>query len=273
MSFCVNRQHNWLVLGTSHGVLDMWDLRFQLRLKAWGLPGSMPVHRIAIHPSKGRGKWIVVAGGTGHGEISVWDCEKTQCREVYRAGGGKDSGKGHEPWNVDDESSEHMLSRFATTPNHPEPGGSGNPDRGVRALAVGLDISEENHEPRALPGFIISAGADRKIRFWNCLKVESSMVVCGLDTDETKPTFTSSHPTPTLTLNTERIPEPLAEARAATGAKGPGASSSAPASSSKRAKASGKTPRSTVISMQQQQLMKAHLDSILDVSTTFRTQE
>jgi phosphoinositide-3-kinase regulatory subunit 4 len=161
-----------------------------------------------------------------------------------------------------------MLSRFATSLNHLEPGGSGNADRGVRALAVGLDVYEEHSDARALPGFIISAGADRKIRFWNCVKVESSMVVSGFDTEEAKPAFTSSHPTAILTLNTERILEPLAEVRSTAGTKGSGASSSAPAP--KKTKASGKTPRSTVISMQQQQLMKAHLDSILDVSSIHR---
>lgn len=276
--FCIDRKHNWLVLGTSHGVLDMWDLRFQLRLKAWGLPGSAPIHRVSVHPSKGRGKWIIVAGGTGHGELSVWDCEKTQCREVYRAGGGKDSGKGYEPWNVEDESSEKMLTRFATTPTHLEPGGGGgggNGDRGVRAFAVGVDVLEDSQDTRQLPGFIISAGADKKIRFWNCTKVESSMVVSGLDTEETKPTFTTSHPTPTLTLNTERVPVPQGLAvpeSIAGGVRGlvPGLSSAGGSAGGsgggkKAAKASGRTPRSTVISMQQQQLLKSHLDSILDV--------
>lgn len=266
--FCVDRKHNWLIVGTSHGLLDMWDLRFQLRLKAWGLPGSAPIHRVSVHPSKGRGKWIIVAGGTGHGELSVWDCEKTQCREVYRAGG-KDSGKGYEPWNVEEESSEKMLARFATTPTHLESGGASNGDRGVRAFVAGLDVTEDSGESRTMPGFIISAGADKKIRFWNCTKVESSIVVSGLDAEELKPTFTTSHPTTTLTLNTERVPAPAGstpEAASSSGGRAllPGAAGSS--TGKKAAKASGRTPRSTVISMQQQQLLKCHLDSILDVA-------
>lgn len=276
--FCIDRKHNWLILGTSHGVLDMWDLRFQLRLKAWGLPGSAPIHRVAVHPSKGRGKWVIVAGGTGHGELSVWDCEKSQCREVYRAGGGKDSGKGYESWNVEDESSEKMLTRFATSLTHLEGGGggAGNVDRGVRAFVVGLDVVEDSQDTRQLPGFIISAGADKKIRFWNCAKVESSMIVSGLDAEETKPTFTTSHPTPTLTLNTERVLVPqgaVGPESAVTGGRGlvPGSSAGVGVSAGgggsgkKATKASGRTPRSTVISMQQQQLLKSHLDSVLDV--------
>ena len=74
--FCMDRRKIWLVVGTSHGIIDMFDLRFLIRVKAWGLPGMTAIHRIALHPSKGRGKWMCVAGGCGQGEITVWDVEK-----------------------------------------------------------------------------------------------------------------------------------------------------------------------------------------------------
>ena len=76
--FCMDRRKIWLVVGTSHGIIDMFDLRFLIRVKAWGLPGMTAIHRIALHPSKGRGKWMCVAGGCGQGEITVWDVEKVK---------------------------------------------------------------------------------------------------------------------------------------------------------------------------------------------------
>ncbi|KAI9774272.1 MAG: Serine/threonine-protein kinase [Geoglossum simile] len=252
--FCIDKRHTWLLLGTSHGVLDLWDLRFRVRLKAWGLPGATPIHRLRIHPLRGRDKFVCVAGGSGQGEITVWDIEKTQCREVYRAGGGKDSWKGYEPWKVDEERPEGMLGRFATAL---EPSGNGSVDRGIRALAVGVDSPEDGRDSRY--GFFITGGSDRKIRYWDLTHVEASLVVSGLDAEETKPTFTSSHPTPSLTLNTERLPQP--------GPTSPNAGAgirTAPNSSARRG--SGKPPRSTVISLQQQQLLKSHLDSVLDVA-------
>jgi phosphoinositide-3-kinase, regulatory subunit 4 len=250
--FCIDKKRSWLLLGTSHGVLDLWDLRFKVRLKAWGVPGSPSIYRISIHPTKGRGRWVCVAGGSAHGEVTVWDVEKTQCREVYRAGGSRDGPKTYEPWPVDEDLPEGMLGRFATAL---EPTGSSNADRGVRAMVTGTDSYDDGRESKY--GFIITGGSDKKIRFWDLARVENSMVVSGLATEELKPTFTSAHPTASLTLNTERIPRPDPTA--------PNAGAGSKTSPSGRAHG-GKPPRSTVISLQQQQLLKSHLDSILDMA-------
>ena len=250
--FVVDKKRNWLLLGTSHGVLDLWDLRFKVRSKAWGVPGAASIYRMCIHPTKGRGRWVCVAAGSGQGEVTVWDVEKNQCREVYRAGGSRDGPKGYEPWPVDEDRPEGMLGRFATTL---EPTGSSNADRGVRAMIAGTDAYDDGRESKY--GFIITGGSDKKIRFWDVARVENSMVVSGLDTEELKPTFTSAHPTASLTLNTERIPRP--------GPTAPNAGSGSKKSNTSKA-SSGRPPRSTVISLQQQQLLQSHLDSILDIA-------
>jgi phosphoinositide-3-kinase regulatory subunit 4 len=183
--------------------LDLWDLRFKVRLKAWGVPGASAIYRICIHPTKGRGRWVCVAGGSGQGEVTCWDVEKTQCREVYRAGGSRDAPKGYEPWPVDEDRPEGMLGRFATAL---EPTASSNADRGVRAMIAMTDAHDDGRESKY--GFIITGGSDKKIRFWDLARVENSMVVSGLDAEELKPSFTTAHPTASLTLNTERIPRP-----------------------------------------------------------------
>lgn len=234
-----------MLLGTSHGVLDLWDLRFKVRLKAWGVPGTPSIYRMSIHPSKGKGKWVCVAGGSAHGEVTAWDVEKTQCREVYRSGGSRDGPKTYEPWPVDEDIPEGMLGRFATAL---EPTSSGSTDRGVRAMAVG-GLEDVKH------GFILTGGSDKKIRFWDLARVENSMVVSGLAPDELKPTF-SSQSIPPLVLSTEKVSRHAPTAlNAGTGTK------------LHSGKANGvRPPRSTVISLQQQQLLKSHLDSILDMA-------
>ena len=252
--FVIDRKHHWLLLGTTHGVLDLWDLRFKVRLKAWGVPGATSIYRICMHPFKGRGRWVCVAGGSGQGEVTVWDIEKTQCREVYRAAGSRDGPKGYEPWPVDEDKPEGMLGRFAMAV---EPSGSGSADRGVRAMVAGTDAHEDGRDSKY--GFIVTGGCDKKIRFWDLAHVESSIVLSGLDAEEAMPTFTASHPTASLTLNTERLPRPGPTApNAAAGSKG--------SSSTAGKTASGRSPRSTVISLQQQNLLKSHLDSILDIA-------
>jgi len=177
-------------------------------------------------------------------------------RDVQRHGG-----KGYEAWKVDEERPEGILGRFALEPSRlleaPRPGGV---DRGVRAIAVGVDgATEANSDSRGIDGFVIAAGSDRKVRFWNLTKVESSVVICGLEADEPKPIFSTSHPTPTLTLNTEK-PNQI-------GSPSLGyANSQSSSVSSKRGKGGGRQSRSSVISLQQQTLLKNHIDVVLDVA-------
>ncbi|KAF3803182.1 Serine/threonine-protein kinase VPS15 [Colletotrichum gloeosporioides] len=214
--FCVDRKRNWLCVGTTHGVLDLWDLRFRMRLKGWGVPGKSAIYRLCIHPSKGRGKWVCVAGGTGQGEVTVWDLERTICREIYRVGGNKEGPKGYEPWEVDEDKPEGMLGRFAT---NIETSGSGNADRGVRAMIAGTGATDDSRDVRH--AFIVTGGSDKKLRFWDLSRIESSTVYSGLQVDDPRPTFAASHPTTSMTLNTERIPRQNATAsNAAGGTKG-----------------------------------------------------
>ncbi|CAI4216904.1 unnamed protein product [Parascedosporium putredinis] len=181
--FCVDRRRNWLCLGTSHGVLDLWDLRFKMRLKGWGIPGGGSIYRLCIHPLKGRGRW------------------------------------------------------------------------GVRAMAVGTALGEDSRDVRH--AFIVTGGSDKKLRYWDLSRMENSVVYSGLHVDEARPSFAASHPTAALTLNTERI-------------GGGGGAHGHPQQQQQQqqgnGKSKGKAARSTVISMEQQQLLRSHLDAILDVA-------
>ena len=124
-TFCLDKRHHWLIIGSSHGILDMWDLRFKVRVRAWGLKSSSRIDRILVHPTKGRGRWVIVSSS---GEISVWDIEKVICREIYRtsssvpASKSEHSAKFCEPWYPDDEAPEKILARFAS--KIAEPNGS-----------------------------------------------------------------------------------------------------------------------------------------------------
>ncbi|GAA6014207.1 hypothetical protein JCM11491_004137 [Sporobolomyces phaffii] len=93
-SICVDRKHLWLVAGTASGTLSLWDLRFGLLLKSWTI-GPRKIEQVAIHPSKGHGRWIVVAAkgdeldskhGRRHGTTvaEVWDLERGAKVEEFR---------------------------------------------------------------------------------------------------------------------------------------------------------------------------------------------
>jgi phosphoinositide-3-kinase regulatory subunit 4 len=251
--FCVDRRAHWLLLGTSHGVLDLWDLRFKLRLRAWVCHGAAPIHRLyQVFFPKSKRTRLYIAGGSGQGEVTVWDFEKHICKEVYRTGTGKDIGtKSTTLVDLDEEKPGGMLGRFATAL---EPSASSAMDRGIRALTVHTQAIDEKGDTRHT--FLLTAGPDWKIRYWDTSRPEASLVVSGLEADEAKPQYTSSQPTPDTVVVAERLSQP--QSQLLNGRE----SRSSPASK----KAAQKSPRSGLISLQQQHLLKSHLDNILDVA-------
>ncbi len=251
--FCVDRRAHWMLLGTSHGVLDLWDLRFKLRLKAWVCHGASPIHRLyQVFLPKSKKTRLYIAGGTGQGEVTVWDFERHVCKEVYRTGNCKEGGiKSIALTDLDEEKPGGMLGRFATSL---EPTANSTADRGVRALAVHTQAIDERGESKHT--FLLTAGPDWKVRYWDTNRIETSMVVSGLEMDEAKPQYTASHPTPDTVIITERLSQPQNRA--------PSSRESTSSTSTRRTPQ--KSSRTGLISLQQQHLLKSHLDTILDVA-------
>lgn len=259
--FCLDRKHHWILLGSSHGVLDLWDLRFRLRVKAWAFQGGSPVHRISqVNVRGAKRNRILIAGGTGQGEVTSWDIEKPQCKEIFRISGAKENSKGYQLVDIDEERSGGMLGRFATSVDSRS---SAISDQGVRALAVGAHVNDDGE---ARQYFAISAGPDWKVRFWDSARPELSSIVSGHDVDMMKPSYVAAQMPGELTVVTERLP--IAQAREASVSPSPSSKSSKAGSAKDDAsrKPSGKLPRSSMISLQQQQLLRSHLDTITDVA-------
>ncbi|KAI4191320.1 MAG: hypothetical protein LQ346_004770 [Caloplaca aetnensis] len=257
-TLCLDPKHHWLLVGTTHGVLDFWDLRWKLRVRSWGLSGGTPIHCMRIHPFHGKNRWVCVSGGTGQTDITVWDLESGECKEVYRLGGTrsttKDDLKAYDAFQVDEEKPGSMLGRFASSV---EAASAGNLDRGIRALEVGLDRPDDGREAKT--GFFLTGGSDRKLRYWDTDRIERSKVISGLDIEEEQPKYTTAHPTTNLSLYTETAPRPEPSAPNA-------AADSKPLANTAAKKTTPKPPRSTVISQQQQHLLRNHLDTIMDVA-------
>ena len=124
-TFIIDKKHHWLLLGTSHGILSLWDLRFKLHLRSFGIQSSARIDALAIHPSKGHGRWVMVSAA---GEISVWDIEKLVCREVIRPStlNADVPSKPYEAWFPDEEAPEKLIARFASDiTSNPDSGQTG----------------------------------------------------------------------------------------------------------------------------------------------------
>ncbi|KAF1966121.1 phosphoinositide 3-kinase regulatory subunit 4 [Bimuria novae-zelandiae CBS 107.79] len=251
-SFCIDKKAHWLLLGTSHGVLELWDLRFRLQLKSWAFHAAATIHRVYLRKiGKPR---VYITGGTGQGEVTVWDIEKTICKEVYRTGTAKDIGsKTTTLIDLDLEAQGGMLDRFSTL----EPTTNSGPDKGVRAVVVAAQTITQK------PGgkthiFLLTAGPDWKVRYWDTTRQEASVVVSGMEPDEARPQYTTSQPpsSPETLVVTERLHQLQSQSQSTASRDG----------RSTTKKSVGKISRTGLISAQQQHLLKGHLDTILDVA-------
>ncbi|EOD48213.1 putative phosphoinositide 3-kinase regulatory subunit 4 protein [Neofusicoccum parvum UCRNP2] len=226
--FVTDRKHHWLLLGTTHGVLDLWDLRFKMRLRAWCFPGGAPVHRITLQTVKmSRKPKFIIAGGTAAADITIWDLEKLICVSALRTSVFKETSTNRHYTLVDLDDDLHqrsgagsttshgpgmLLGRFAASIESSSAGHGGGTDRSVRALALGSDDGND---------FLVSAGPDWKVRCWDLARPEASAVVSGLEMEESRPVYTAlppAAPNPETTVVQERIFRPLQQQQQGAGA-------------------------------------------------------
>ena len=74
-----NKRSCWLLVGTSRGVLMLWDTRFLICLKIWTHPFKGRIWKLAtcVHDA---GKLVLIAG---ENEISLWDISTAECQQVW----------------------------------------------------------------------------------------------------------------------------------------------------------------------------------------------
>ncbi|RDB23837.1 Serine/threonine-protein kinase ppk19 [Hypsizygus marmoreus] len=191
---CIDRKRSWIVVGTSTGVLTLWDRRFGLLIKSWhvGVAStgrSVRIHQCVVHPSKGKGKWVMVsmessrrtADRSSTNLVEVWDIEKAVLMETFvtRIGSTTESvPEPHELTGVDADSS--PAAAIAALVRSRQPGGdpgdtrprmssrstSSNttellptPAPDVRAFIVGLDLGGHSTSHRSEYGELGVEGA------------------------------------------------------------------------------------------------------------------
>lgn len=173
---CIDRKRSWIVVGTSTGVLTLWDHRFGLLLKSWhvGIAStgrSVRIYQCVVHPSKGRGKWVMVTmeaskrmnttttTTTPTNLVEVWDIEKSVLVETFvsRAGPASPAEDPHEITGVDADTSPAAAIAGLVRSRQAEAGDTSDkkrirynkedqtlplspPSPDVRAMVVGLDF-------------------------------------------------------------------------------------------------------------------------------------
>jgi phosphoinositide-3-kinase regulatory subunit 4 len=284
-TFCMGRKHDWLLVGTTLGVLDLWDMRFHCKLRSWTFAKAAPITRLQLHPSRRSSKRnrFCVTGGTAPGEISVWDAEKGICLEVIRAAALGAEGKNnnnnnnmrdYELKNLDDEKAEALLGRV-TADDSNEPVMSTVSSFGAQPSAKDAEVQYP---------YVISGGPDGKVRFWDTERLEGCRLVSGgssstssaaPDDAQQQVTYTFSQ----LGMDCRVLSERAAENVGVGVGVGVSGSVTSPSPSSppapmattttiKKTSSSQKPPstsRYETIRMASQNLMSGHLDTITDV--------
>lgn len=256
--FCLDKKHHWILVSTTHGIISLWDLRFRIRVRTWAFPHGYPINRLMLAPGRGsRRNKFTVAGGSGPGEVTIWDLEKLQWKEAYRTGSAKDLKGEYKLIDLDDVPAGGALKRFGSSQ---DPRNGSDADLCVSAITMGSHYNSDGSDAKHF--FLLSTGPDWKTRFWDPSRQDGTMVVNGLEMDEGKPTYRYSHPGADATI----IQEVLHPASKHSSDTPSSVSSPNGKSSPTSRKSSGKHSRSSIISMQQQHLLRSHLDNIEDVA-------
>ena len=188
----VHQSTDWVLVGTELGILNLWDLRFGLLLKSWRVGGS--VTSLDVHPTKGHGRWIVCGVHRKHMTsplVEVYDVESSQLVEVYESRTERPSSKHPYPLPTPSatipgrsELVAELADKRATIPDFDE-------DRpAVLSLATGsrfaslpppeegsiLDVRSYGPAPQ---GYMITAGQDKIVRYFDLAKPSDGMVICG----------------------------------------------------------------------------------------------
>ncbi|BFZ58932.1 Serine/threonine-protein kinase [Savitreella phatthalungensis] len=192
----------WLLVGTSRGILDLWDLRFRIRVKSIGLPRPERVVSLAVHPCRGGGRWVYVCGGSGTADVTVWDLDKSACRlAICPKDPNTISVRTFNSWDPSAHSSDLLLAQFTgepaaqilthsaphmraflangPAPHNPHPNNrSGDDNKGTSTAHAQAQAHSQTL------GFVVVADADGKIKMIDIGRPEGgSCVVSGLSTD------------------------------------------------------------------------------------------
>lgn len=209
-------------MGTSTGVLTLWDRRFGLLLKSWhvGVAStgrSIRIHQCVVHPSKGKGKYVMVAveaskwgsDKSSTNLVEVWDIERSVLVETFvtctSSSTSEPLSDPHELTGVDaDTTSSAAIAALVRNGGDDRRNSaqlSTSPAPDVRAMVVGFefggthrsemyDIAADPHSTRSAGrGFVISGSEDRKIRLWDLGRPERSTVLSGLESEHDRPSY------------------------------------------------------------------------------------
>lgn len=187
---------HWVVVGTAAGTLSLWDLRFGLIVKSWNVDGRITA--LQLHPARGKGLWLMVSTVRKQDDaplVKVYDIETSKLVEVYDVRSTKPASVAANPSEGQEtvRTKAQLIAELASGESTTVSDLAGRePTHSVQAMIVGQSFASlvtsspetgllsvpERSTPQA-PGWMVTAGDDRVVRYWDLVKTSDSFVVCG----------------------------------------------------------------------------------------------
>ena len=214
-SLCIDRKRVWLVTGSAIGYLCLWDMRFGILLRAWHINSRFAPQRIkslGLHPTKGKGRWIFVCSSSGNSKtssLSVWDVSKGNLVEEFRIGSSGPVEESFATSSETDLSAPDAIKAFlATSGKTSEPADQSEPaietffaamdfenqtagirPTGINAPTTTISSGELVSANGSSSGYVVTGGSDLKLRYWNLGAVETSLIYSA--PEDVKPRYSS----------------------------------------------------------------------------------
>ncbi|CAK9779867.1 ARM repeat-containing protein [Cutaneotrichosporon oleaginosum] len=218
---------HWIMVGTVTGALSLWDLRFGLLVKSWSSRGG--ITSLALHPARGRGRWIMASikrnaddpMGAETPLVETYGIETGKLVEEYETRTSRPQAGTRAPALGRDvlQTKSELIAELAGGRGG-LPSTSGDDLPSVEALLVGETFSSlspvvrDKDDPTAQdkirPGWMVTAGTDRVIRYWDVARPSEGFVVCGSQREKDV-SFRIASGTPQL-FYTLPVARPLASA-------------------------------------------------------------
>jgi len=241
--FSISKDDSWLVVGSSKGVLSLWDLRFQLHLKSWKFRPGYAIRKVVTctddyQLNRKKSRYVTVIGGTGDSDATIWDVSTGACREAFTRSTENNNLEKFNLIELDNGRTmeNNLVNNFANL--------SIDKLENDKSLTA-LQLIEYQFEHRK-KFWILTATPTFELIMWNANQPDESKILStqGNKDKTNRPTYSSSQINPNLRIITERYPtEPEVGTK-----------------DSKRKK----RLKTSLLTENQEELMKKHHDIITD---------
>lgn len=183
-SFLFSKTGTWVLVGTTDGILCLWDLRFLIPVKFWkvtidsSLVQNSAIRKLILVPSSSRltekpnsNSYFAMIGGLKEADITVWEIPSFECREIYTANTENPQIKKYALQEIKlekDINVDELFSDFALELDRPL-------DESPQTLDLVLRRGVNPHSD----GYFVLTTSDSRVIIWDLEDVRASVLMFG----------------------------------------------------------------------------------------------